>query len=1461
MGIETDLNVAPYYDDANNAIQDNYHRILFRPAVAVQARELTQIQDILQNQIERFGDNIFLAGTIIKGCNFSFDANYYYTKILDLRPLDGQPANPSQYVGLLAREATSNLYAVCVNYQDGFESQDPNLKTLYFKYINSGINNQQAFTAGSSLQFYTNTDPTYANSTNYFANGDVKIATVANAVGTGYSMSVSSGIVFQKGHFIQVANNTSVIVSKYNNTPSNVAVGFNITENIITELQDSNLYDAAAGYSNFNAPGAHRLQLIPTLAAYSTNAIPTTNFLSLVEWTDGNITKSAQKTQYSELGNELARRTFEESGNYFIKPFNLYMANANSTYNYAITTAGLAYIEGHRVEQLNNIKTPVRKGTDTKTVTNQIINTNFNNSILVQEYVGNIPGNIGASVSIRDTAGSSISTGPVGTISAPGIEIGTAKVLAVIYESGSVGTPVTQYRVYLADINMNSGRNLRDARAIYYSGGNGGLADTVLTYDSTSNSNITVLYEPSKAALIFKTSKKGLKGLASTGTLPTYTYRTVSNTLINYTTGNSNIITLTGSDQFPYGQGALNSVQEQEIIIIPTSFTSGANNANVTLASTGTVVITNGSANVTANASNTTAFTSQYQVGDYINAGLTIRRITNIANDTLMIVDRAYAASNTNATHAKTYPVGVPVNIADRNSRATIVDSNSKQLQISLLSVANTAETLTANMNISVYTNIIIPSDSDRSLQANTSVAVRLNLANNSAAATGPWCLGVPYAYNLKAVYRSSNTGTFFANTQSGNTYVVTNTAIFGANGAAISGYGIPAGATANVANSTALVLSSAATATIANGQLTYGYYSNAVADDITSAFYIQDGQRDAFFDQSFLVKNPNYKNIGLNSSDLLTVVFDAFKPQNTGKGYISVDSYTTLVNGGQIGYENVPAYTDLNGTYYELRDSIDFRVFCQNTAAYQTLYTNSVINPAYTSLFPTSENYIVAPNKTFVYSTEYYIGRIDKLTMNSYGAYSVVEGLPSETPSAPADKNGSMTLATLVIPPYPSLASTTLTSNTAKSYLVTTTVSSQNRVYTMKDIAKLDKRVNNLEYYTSLSLLEQQTSTLMIPSSVTKANRFKNGIFVDNYTGTDALDVENSEFRAALSPSETSLVPRTASTTVQLRFSTGANTTVAGNFVTLAPAGDLYPFIQQKYGSDTRQCTDNYYQYVGRVKLSPSYASTPDFTGGQVPLLPATSVGQLKLNVVDDSSNVVFDGYTGTGAIPGGFLQLYSAGVQDIASYLNRILGTSLATWKPFLAGRRATGFTMTQTGYFIAPETGTYTFTVVHDNGFSLTVGSATTSSTTYSTDTLSGVSLTAGQYYYFKFVLTADTSGNTAGQLSFAVNGNTYTGLTPTGGQKSILNTMFARDNTPDVSGSASGAAFNSTVTTGITTVPGYDTTNIITVPTTSVLAPVPTVTTSLDVKPILKDQPAGGGGGAHTEYVFDNNVREV
>ena len=50
-----------------------------------------------------------------------------------------------------------------------------------------------------------------------------------------------------------------------------------------------------------------------------------------------------------------------------------------------------------------------------------------------------------------------------------------------------------------------------------------------------------------------------------------------------------------------------------------------------------------------------------------------------------------------------------------------------------------------------------------------------------------------------------------------------------------------------------------------------------------------------------------------------------------------------------------------------------------------------------------------------------------------------------------------------------------------------------------MQDIKNLEDRIKNLEYYTSLSMLETTTSNLFVPDA-DGLNKFKSGFFVDNF-------------------------------------------------------------------------------------------------------------------------------------------------------------------------------------------------------------------------------------------------------------------------------------------------------------------------------------------------------------------------
>jgi len=75
MALDTNFNLNPYYDDFDEA--KKYLRLLFKPGYAVQARELTQIQSLLQNQVERFGSHVFKNGSVVSGGQFFIqDATY-----------------------------------------------------------------------------------------------------------------------------------------------------------------------------------------------------------------------------------------------------------------------------------------------------------------------------------------------------------------------------------------------------------------------------------------------------------------------------------------------------------------------------------------------------------------------------------------------------------------------------------------------------------------------------------------------------------------------------------------------------------------------------------------------------------------------------------------------------------------------------------------------------------------------------------------------------------------------------------------------------------------------------------------------------------------------------------------------------------------------------------------------------------------------------------------------------------------------------------------------------------------------------------------------------------------------------------------------------------------------------------------------------------------------------------------
>jgi hypothetical protein len=195
MPIQTDLSVAPYFDNFDST--KNYQQVLFKPGVALQVRELNTLQTTFQNQIEKFGDNIFSKGTIVSGCNFTYLSNYPYVKVVNVQN-DGQPADVGAYVGLYATAATSNLKAYILSSNSGFVSQAPDLNTLFVRYINSG--NTGAVTAFSPSDSLTLTD----------ANNSIFQVNVPTG-GTGLGLANTDSVVFMSA--LTISGNSAVFTA------------------------------------------------------------------------------------------------------------------------------------------------------------------------------------------------------------------------------------------------------------------------------------------------------------------------------------------------------------------------------------------------------------------------------------------------------------------------------------------------------------------------------------------------------------------------------------------------------------------------------------------------------------------------------------------------------------------------------------------------------------------------------------------------------------------------------------------------------------------------------------------------------------------------------------------------------------------------------------------------------------------------------------------------------------------------------------------------------------------------------------------------------------------------------------------------------------------------------------------------------------------------------------------------
>ncbi len=1131
--LNTNLNVGPYFDDY--AETNDFYRLLFRPRVPVQARELTQLQTILQKQIQRFGDHIFKDGSVVDGVHVTYMENLTYVAVANFFELDPSRGIDSITQNYVLVGETSGVRAISLVSKKGFEALYPSTNRFYVKYVRTGTNGDSVFQQGEYIRVYSPNQSTLdvLNEANYVDR--IRVLTNVDVIGSGYGVSVSDGIIYQKGFFSRVAAQI-VLIREFDQEVNGYRLGFDTTEQIITEDQEPSLNDNALGYPNYNAPGAHRLRLIPKLVAKTrAEAAANKNFFSVVEFDGNKPTEQNTDPAYNALGGEIDRRTYEESGDYVVKPFTIETVagvNANTNledanlFSYSVST-GIGYVKGHRVEKIGATNVPVERAFTEKTSEAQVVTMNYGNYVIVNEFLGQFDDNF-PEVTLYDAAQSTITDLEPASGARAGTIIGYTNLRSMQYYSGTKGTPSCQYIAYLDNIRMSTGKAFSEVKSLYATGSHGAArADVFLSASRYANGSLyykAELFDATMRTMVFPIGPAAVKSLSdNSGATDT---QFVFNDTANATLQSNGYISVSLNAPSAGGPERLNSSGLLTTLGEKLKFDVVLKNQVLTANLSGAVSITTGSANITGVG---TTFSTQYNAGEYIRvthqSGDEYRLILQVANNTRLVTDDPFAVTNASAAYGKLYPVGTHVDLSSTGANITVTSNTTFAVNTNL--GMGTALPSTANVAVAYQVQKYNAFPSMKTVRKGS--FVKIDCSNNAATSKGPWILGHPDAFSLAAVY----VGTTYSNT--------------------------------NV--------------------------------DGKDWFTLDTGQRDGFYDVARLVVKPSYTSKITGATKMLVKLNHFTANASGGVGYFCVDSYPTsnTANTTTIHWAEIPRHAGPDGTIYDLRNCVDIRPYKANTAIITTDASTATINPA-TSGSSTFQSGTVGftpqPDSNFQADVSYYLPRRDLVVVNRAGDFSVIKGEPDENPRTPRPDNDVMIVANTYVPAWPTLTQRESVDYGRSDLKVKHSVVT-NRRYTMRDIGALDKRIQRLEYYVVLNAVEQKARDFTI-TDVNGLDRFKNGIFADPFNNHNLGKATDFEYKISIDSRNSVGRPYIDRHTVDLTYiDADSSTQKTGHSVTVPYTHEQY--VVQRLASKYRNCTESVWAWNGKINLYPAFCDTVD--------------------------------------------------------------------------------------------------------------------------------------------------------------------------------------------------------------------------------------------------------------------------
>lgn len=1069
-----DFNTEPFFDDYS---EDNqFYRVLFRPGYAVQARELTQLQTILQEQVRRHGDHIFKEGSMVIPGQISYDISLPYVKLVTdintdlIAVLDQLVGKEIQNAsGLIAKVIT---YTVAETVNGEFQPY-----TIFVKYQNSTQDN-----AGNNVQVFS------PNETLSPVDGTLGLGVIVAdiegvnpPIGVGCSATIQRGIYYIKKNFVLVKDQT-IILDKYSNSPS-YRVGLKLNESVVYPEDDETLLDNALGSPNYAAPGATRYKMDLALTKIAEDpdqvtATQETNFIDLLRLKNGNVIFKIDRTTYAEIEKTLARRTYDESGDYTLSPFNIQVKN------YRNNLRG-PWVSSERYIQGDIIKIP-SGGTGSwyfVATTSGVAGGSQPNWSAYASVDSITDNNISWEYSIYPPFNNGVYTFTSGDSSFSEFTLSDHMRL-----DGMLSYCVEAGKAYVRgyEIEKISTEFLPAQKSRYLPAGSQALCDyfgvdSLPAVDDAFSTSKTTSIDLSMGSYVITDSVAYVPNLA---TLPQYKLHSV----VKGSANDANII----------GYARIRGMEKHEItgqyklFLFDIKMNVGKDFKNVK----SFTAITNPGTNFSANTVQSDSLTVLQAAGE---SGL-IWEIPDYAIAEISEVSYSVVASLTGTASGGSLTVTPPTgynfeSIKDANNYIVVNNAtggiiNNPSLNMSgsnlvITSLANQSHTILATVRRNDVTNA-------QALRTLTD-AVSMQLITQAAAQAKTISLNHSYVTRIVSVLMSAQA---------------------------------------------------------------WGTTSPTYSTDITNRYQFNFGQDTGMIGLSSITLQPGAT---APTGPILIKYEYLSSVENSPGDFLGVGSYTHA--NSRIRYDQIPTVSS-----FPLRDSIDFRPY-QTGAGFQTRYF-----PKYGS------------TGSFKYRN--HLTRIDNVSLSSSGEFVISRGIPSETPFEPNIPANCMKLAQVSIEPYTFLRG---------DQLGTVVNRIENKRYTMRDIGKLERRVEDLEYYTSLTLTELDTKNMRIVDAQ-GFERYQNGFLVDTFDGQGvgnaasddwnaSIDTTNKELRPFFEQKQVNLVEKIDSEFASLPATQRYK--VSGDLVTL-PFTEVPMIVQDKASITENVNPYALYSWKGVVDINP---------------------------------------------------------------------------------------------------------------------------------------------------------------------------------------------------------------------------------------------------------------------------------